>query len=137
MREQLIKTQIISPDKEIYNGSSEMVVLPGEEGDFAAMYEHAPLITFLRPGKIEIFLISEKEKLDYFVSGGFVKVQDNKCIVMVDYIKKINEINIKDNEKKISDLLLKLDKENDSINKNLLLSEIEILKSENESTIKS
>ena len=137
MREQLIKTQIISPDKEIYNGSSEMVVLPGEEGDFAAMYEHAPLITFLRPGKIEIFLISEKEKLDYFVSGGFVKVQDNKCIVMVDYIKKINEVNIKDNEKKISDLLLKLDKENDSINKNLLLSEIEILKSENESTIKS
>ena len=55
MSEQLIKTQIISPDKEIYNGSPEMVVLPGEDGDFAAMYEHAPLITFLRPGKIEVF----------------------------------------------------------------------------------
>lgn len=135
MGEQLIKTQIISPDKEIYNGSSEMVVLPGEDGDFAAMYEHAPLITFLRPGKIEVFSKLEKEKIDYFVSGGFVKVQDNNCIVMVDDIKKINEINVKDNEKKISDLLLKFDKENDSINKDNIILEIEILKSENESTL--
>ena len=135
MSEQLIKTQIISPDKEIYDGSPEMVVLPGEDGDFAAMYEHAPLITFLRPGKIQVFSKLEKEKLDYFVSGGFVKIQGNNCIVMVDYIKKINEINVKDNEKKISDLLLKLDKENNSINKDSIISEIEILKSENESTI--
>ena len=135
MSEQLIKTQIISPDKEIYDGSPEMVVLPGEDGDFAAMYEHAPLITFLRPGKIEVFLKSEKEKLDYFVSGGFVKVEDNNCIVMVDYIKKINEINVKDNEKKISDLLIKLDKENDSVNKDNIMLEVEILKSENEATV--
>ena len=131
MSEQLIKTQIISPDKEIYNGSSEMVVLPGEEGDFAAMYEHAPLITFLRPGKIQVFSKLEKEKLDYFVSGGFVKIQGNNCIVMVDYIKKINEINVKDNEKKISDLLLKLDEENNSMNEDGIISEIETLKSEN------
>ena len=135
MNEQLIKTQIISPDKEIYNGSPEMVVLPGEDGDFAAMYEHAPFITFLRPGKIEVYLKAEKEKLDYFVSGGFVKVQDNNCIVMVDYIKKINEINVKDNDKKISDLLFKLDKEDDSVNKDNIMLEIEILKSENEATV--
>ena len=135
MSEQLINTQIISPDKEIYNGSPEMVVLPGEEGDFAAMYEHAPIITFLRPGKIEVFLKVDKEKLDYFVSGGFVKVQNNNCIVMVDYIKKINEINVKDNDKKISDLLIKLDKENNSVNKDKIMLEVEILKSENEATV--
>ena len=135
MSEQLIKTQIISPDKEIYNGSPEMVVLPGEEGDFAAMYEHAPIITFLRPGKIEVFSKVDKEKLDYFVSGGFVKVLNNNCIVMVDYIKKINEINVKDNDKKISDLLFKLDKEDDSVNKDNIMLEIEILKSENEATV--
>ena len=135
MSEQSIKTQIISPDKEIYNGSPEMVVLPGEEGDFAAMYEHAPIITFLRPGKIEVFLKVDKEKLDYFVSGGFVKVQNNNCIVMVDYIKRINEINVKDNDKKISDLLIKLDKENDSVNKDNIMLQVEILKSENEATV--
>ena len=137
MSEKSINTQIISPDKEIYNGSPEMVVLPGEDGDFAAMYEHAPLITFLRPGKIEIFSKVGREKLDYFVSGGFVKVQNNNCIVMVDHIKNINEINVKDNEKEIEDLLSKLDKENNSLNNDKIFSEIEILKSENESTLKN
>ena len=135
MSEKLVKTQIISPDKEIYNGSPEMVVLPGEDGDFAAMHEHAPLISFLRPGKIEVFSKVGKEKLDYFVSGGFVKVQNNNCIVMVDHIKNINEISVKDNEKKIEDLLSKLDKENNSLNNDKIFSEIEILKSENESTM--
>ena len=135
MSEDFIKTQIISPDKEIYKGSPEMVVLPGEDGDFAAMFQHAPIITFLRPGKIEIFSKEEKEKINYFVSGGFVKVQDNNCIVMVDYIKQISEIIVKDNEKKITDLLSKLDKETDSIEKDKILLEVEILKSENEAAI--
>ncbi len=135
MSEDFIKTQIISPDKEIYKGSPEMVVLPGEDGDFAAMFQHAPIITFLRPGKIEIFSKEEKEKINYFVSGGFVKVQDNNCIVMVDYIKQISEIIVKDNEKKITDLLSKLDKETDSVEKDKILLEVEILKSENEAAI--
>ena len=66
MNEQLLKTQIISPDSEIFQGNTEMVVLPGEDGDFAAMYEHAPIITFLRPGKIEVFLEElKKKKLDF------------------------------------------------------------------------
>ena len=77
MSEGLLKTQIISPDNEVYDGDTDMVVLPGEEGDFAAMFEHAPTITFLRPGKVEVFSKEEKEKITFFVAGGFVKIQNN------------------------------------------------------------
>ena len=132
MNEQLLKTQIISPDNEIFDGNTEMVVLPGEDGDFAAMYEHAPIITFLRPGKIEVFSLELKEKTGFFVSGGFVKIQNNNCLVMVDYIRNINEINIQENENKISDLLLKLEKEEDRSAKDELLIDIELLKLENQ-----
>ena len=132
MNEQLLKTQIISPDNEIFDGNTEMVVLPGEDGDFAAMYEHAPIITFLRPGKIQVFSKELKEKVGFFVSGGFVKIQNNNCIVMVDYIRKTNEINIQENENKISDLLLKLEKEEDRSAKDELLIDIELLKLENQ-----
>ena len=52
MSEEFLKTQIISPDNQVYDGNTEMVVLPGDEGDFASMYENDPIITFLRPGKI-------------------------------------------------------------------------------------
>ena len=135
MSEAYLKTQIISPDREIYSGNTEMVVLPGDEGDFAAMYEHAPLITYLRPGKLEVLSEEKKEKICFFVSGGFVKIQNNSCIVMVDYIRKTNDINVKENENKISDLLIKAEQEKDQIIRDSLLIDIDLLRSENQASI--
>ena len=134
MSEGFLKTQIISPDSEIYDGNTDMVVLPGEDGDFAAMYEHAPIITFLRPGKIEVFTKEEKENIGFFVSGGFVKIQNNNCLVMVDYIRKTKDIDIKENEKKISELLLELEKTEDQIIRDNLIIDIDLLKSENQAS---
>ena len=135
MSEAYLKTQIISPDREIYSGNTEMVVLPGDEGDFAAMYEHAPLITYLRPGKLEVLSDEKKEKISFFVSGGFVKIQNNSCIVMVDYIRKTDDINVKENENKISDLLIKAEQEKDQIIRDSLLIDIDLLRSENQVSI--
>ena len=50
---------------------------------------------------------------------------------MVDYIKKTKEIDVKENEKKISELLLKLEKTEDQIIKENLIIDIDLLKSEN------
>ena len=127
-----MKTQIISPDNEIYEGDADMVVLPGEDGDFAAMYEHAPIITFLRPGKVEVFSKGEKEKITFFVAGGFVKIQNNNCLVMVDYIRKSSEIDVKENEKKISELLSKLEKTQDQVIRDNLIMDIDLIRSENQ-----
>ena len=134
MSEGLMKTQIISPDNEIYKGDTDMVVLPGEDGDFAAMYEHAPIITFLRPGKVEVFSKEEKEKIAFFVAGGFVKVQNNNCLVMVDYIRKTSDIDIKENEKKIAELLFKLEKSEDQTVRDNLTMDIELIKAENQAS---
>lgn len=134
MSEGLLKTQIISPDNEIYDGETDMVVLPGEDGDFAAMYEHAPIITFLRPGKVEVFLKEEKQKIAFFVAGGFVKIQNNNCLVMVDYIRKTSDIDIKENEKKISELLFKLEKTEDQITRDNLTMDIDLIRSENQAS---
>ena len=132
MSEASMKTQIISPDREIYDGNAEMVVLPGENGDFSAMYEHAPLITYLRPGKVEVFSKEEKEKINFFVSGGFVKILNNSCIVMVDYIKKTTDIDVKENEKRISKLATQVEQEQNQSIKDSLLLDIDLLKTENE-----
>ena len=134
MSEGFLKTQIISPDNEIFKGDTDMVVLPGESGDFAAMYEHAPIITFLRAGKVEVFAKEEKEKTAFFVAGGFVKIQNNNCLVMVDYIRKTSDIDVKENEKKISELILKLEKtENQTIRDNLIM-DIDLIRSENQAS---
>ena len=137
MSEEFLKTQIISPDNQVYDGNSEMVVLPGDEGDFAAMYEHAPIITFLRPGKVEVFSKEEKENISFFVAEGFVKIQNNNCLVMVDYIRKISDIDVKENEKKISELLSKLEKTEDQITRENLIMDIDLIRSENQASEKA
>ena len=65
---------------------------PGEDGDFAAMHLHSPTITYLRPGKIEV--IDENSNLvsAFFTGSGFVKLNQNSCIIMTDYIKKLEDI---------------------------------------------
>mgnify|MGYP001302452740 CR=1 FL=1 len=127
---QIMNVSIISPEEEIYNGSAEMVVVPGEDGDFAAMYDHAPLITYLRPGKLEIIEDEQKNKLAFFVKGGFVKVKDNQCIVMVDYIKNIKDIDVSANENEIVSLRSKLVSEISESIKEGISESIELLETE-------
>ena len=127
---QTMNVSIISPEEEIYRGSAEMVVVPGEDGDFAAMFEHAPLITYLRPGKLEVIQEEKKEKIAYFVRGGFVKVQENQCLIMVDFIKNVKDINVSVNENEISSLRSKLILETSESIKEGLSKSIELLETE-------
>ena len=54
--------------------------------------DHAPIITYLRPGELSI--IKEGKQLTYFVASGFVKVENNKCKVLVDYVNKKSDLNV-------------------------------------------
>ncbi len=126
-----MQVNIISPDEEIFKGTAEMVVIPGEEGDFAAMFEHAPIITYMRPGRLEISTDDKESNIIFFVGGGFVKVADNECLIMVDYIKKRSDIDIKTNEQKINSLkneisLGKNDDERENIIKNIDILQAEV-----------
>jgi F-type H+-transporting ATPase subunit epsilon len=127
---QTMNVSIISPEEEIYQGSAEMVVIPGEDGDFAAMYEHAPLITYLRPGKLEVIEEEKKEKSAYFVKGGFVKVEENKCLIMVDYIKNIKDIDASVNKNEINSLRAKLVSETNGVTKEDISENIDMLEIE-------
>tara|TARA_B100001094_G_C17522979_1_gene481049 strand:+ start:69 stop:476 length:408 start_codon:yes stop_codon:yes gene_type:complete len=127
---QTMNVSIISPEEEIYKGSAEMVVVPGEDGDFAAMFEHAPLITYLRPGKLEVIEAEKIEKIAYFVRGGFVKVQENQCLIMVDFIKNIKDIDVSINENEISNLRSKLVSETSESIKEGISESIELLETE-------
>ena len=126
--------EIISPDQSIIKSDTTEVTIPSFEGEMGILKDHIPLITFLRPGKVEVFSKEEKENISFFVSGGFVKIQNNNCLVMVDYIRKTKDIDIKENEKKISELVLKLEKTEDQTIRDKLIIDIDLLKSENQAS---
>jgi len=74
--------EIVTPEKEIFTGTASLVQLPGLDGLFEILENHAPLIAALSKGKIKI--ISENETLFFEIKGGVVEVLKNKVQVLAE-----------------------------------------------------
>ena len=75
--------EIITPDKKIFSGEVSLVQLPGTDGSFEILNNHAPIISTLAKGKIKI---TDAEKTTQFfeIKSGVVEVQKNKIIVLAE-----------------------------------------------------
>jgi F-type H+-transporting ATPase subunit epsilon len=93
----MIELKVVSPQKVIFQKEVEMAVLPGAEGDFAAMQDHSPFISSLRPGQMAI-MSNNKAEESFFISGGLVMLKGKVCEVLVDQIESLKDLN-KDNYK--------------------------------------
>ena len=123
-----LSLQVVSPDKDYFLGTIDMVVIPGEDGDFSVLPEHAPVITYLRPGILTI--VEEHKEHTYFVGSGFIKVENNNCQVLVDYIKNSLDFDIAASKKQLSELLSEIENENNEAKIQRLLEMKEILEEE-------
>jgi F-type H+-transporting ATPase subunit epsilon len=78
-----IELEIVSPARLVLSRAVDMVVMPGYEGDLAAMENHAPMITLLRGGVIALYdgttVVSR-----YFVGGGFAEITPERCTILAD-----------------------------------------------------
>jgi len=88
---QLFQLDIIAPDRILRSERVEMAVIPGAEGDFGVLPGHAPLISALRPGLLNIHSGSEIKE-QFFVTGGFAEVSNNGCIILADRATPLSEI---------------------------------------------
>ncbi|MCK9218909.1 MAG: F0F1 ATP synthase subunit epsilon [Bacteroidales bacterium] len=80
-----MKVEIITPDATIYSGDQvEVVQLPGIDGSFELLNNHAPLIAVLGLGKIKLLIKAEKEPRFFEIHGGVVEVQKNKVLVLAE-----------------------------------------------------
>jgi len=75
--------EIISPDKEIYNGNVSLVQLPGVDGSFEILNMHAPLISNLTKGKLKI-IDSNKKEVFFEIKGGVVEILKNKILILAE-----------------------------------------------------
>ena len=69
--------EIISPDKTIYSGKTQEAILPCFEGQVTVLKDHIPLITFLRPGLIEI---GNNEK--FYAEDGTVEFSNDNLLIL-------------------------------------------------------
>ena len=78
-----IHFDLVSPERLLLSEDVDMVTLPGTEGYFGVLAGHAPVISTLRPGVIEV-KGGETDDLRLFVSGGFAEVDGKKVIVLAE-----------------------------------------------------
>ena len=85
---------IVTPEKIYCEAEINSLVVPGTEGYLGILSHHAPLISSLKPGKIE-YKDSENKEIVLAVSGGFIEVSDNKVTILADAVETTDEIDIK------------------------------------------
>lgn len=78
-----VSFEMVSPDRLLATADVDMVIVPGMEGDFGVLPGHAPLITTLRPGVVEIHTEGEDVE-QVFVRGGFAEVTPEGLTVLAE-----------------------------------------------------
>jgi len=73
---------LVSPEAALASMEVLSVQIPGSEGDFTAMPEHAPVITTLRPGIVKVN--SDKGAFEYLVTGGFVEINADATSILAE-----------------------------------------------------
>ena len=74
---------IITPDGQLFSGEVLSVELPGTNGSFEILNDHAPIISTLTAGEVTIFL-DKGQKESFKINGGVIEMQNNKIIVLAD-----------------------------------------------------
>ena len=74
----MLKLKIVSPEKIEFAGEVERVVVPGSQGQFEILTNHAPIVSVLQKGVVAY----DNEQLP--ILGGFVKVQKNEVSLCIE-----------------------------------------------------
>ena len=123
---QQFKLEIISPEKIIYSSEPTEVVIPSYEGYMTILYDHSALVTFLRPGVIDV---KGNETKKFFIEEGTVEFSDNKMLILTNTTIDIKELNKEKIDKMIelSQKTLREDNLNDK-KKFILSHKVEVLR---------
>jgi len=84
---------VVTPEREIFSAPVEAAQLPGMEGSFGVLANHAPLVAALLPGLVRITDADGRE-LRLFVGGGFFQVSNNQAQLLADSAEFASEINV-------------------------------------------
>ena len=87
-----IKLDIVTAERVVYSEDVDVVIAPGIEGQLGILPHHAPLMTTLQPGELQV----RKGEEEFFlaISGGFLEVRPDRIIVLADSAERVEEIDI-------------------------------------------
>ena len=78
----MLKLKIVSPEKIVFQGDVESVLVPGTLGSFEILNDHAPIISSLEIGKVEYTTKEGQQVMN--IQGGFVECKKNEVSLCVE-----------------------------------------------------
>ncbi len=77
-----IQFDLVSPERKLASVKASEIQIPGADGDFTVMAEHAPMLTTLRPGLLSVK--TDSDVTEYIVTGGFVEISGKNASVLAE-----------------------------------------------------
>ncbi len=77
-----LNVELVTPEALVFSSDVESVVVPGLQGDFGVLVNHAPMISSLRPGIIDIYENGNTISKRIFVAEGFAEVTGERCTIL-------------------------------------------------------
>ncbi len=81
--------QVISPERVVLDEEIQSLVAPGAKGYLGVLANHAPLLTSLMEGKVQVRKADGAETV-YRIDGGFLEVADNQAVILADRLEAMD-----------------------------------------------
>jgi F-type H+-transporting ATPase subunit epsilon len=86
-----IRCTVVSPERPLFEGVVERVIVPGIDGEIGILPRHAPMIAVLGPGTVRLHVSGVIER--WVVRGGFVHVKKNVVTLLVTDAVRVSDVN--------------------------------------------
>lgn len=87
----VLSVKVVAPDKTVWDGSAEEVILPSTTGQLGVLSGHAPLLTALDIGVMRVR--SNKDWVAVALMGGFAEVENDEVTILVNGAERGDGIN--------------------------------------------
>lgn len=85
------QAQVLTPDGSLFEGEIISIRVPGVQGNFTMLHNHAPIVSTLGVGAV-VITKPDNSKTVYAVSGGFVEMNDNSMTLLAEKAEEASEI---------------------------------------------
>ena len=84
---------LVAPEQLLFNDEVGMVIVPGKDGDIGVLPGHSKVLSSLRPGRVMVYGEGKNLLKSFFVTGGFVEINPEKCIVLAEDVNEMSDLN--------------------------------------------
>ena len=93
--------RVITPEKVVYDGETDLVVVRIADGDIGVKVNHAPVVSTVEPREVRIY--QDDERYVFATSDGFFKVSENLVQILVEEAASPDEIDVEEAENRVEE----------------------------------